>query len=297
MMRSGLLITFSIVLGVILTPMNVFAQVEDYPNAVGISQYDELPQYLQDRGPGTPTSMFATFIQKGELIVYPFFEYYLDDDLEYQPLDFGHGFEYDYRGKYRASEYLIFVGYGITDRLVIKFEAAYIDAKLEKAPDDTTAMPERLEESGLGDVQTQVNYLWKKETESSPGFYSYFETVFPHNKDKDLIGTSNWELKAGTGLIRGFGWGMITIRAAVEYSAAEDKFDLGEWAAEYVKRLSSHWRVYAGIEGTQDEVELITEAQWHFNDHVCFKFNNAFGITSKATDWAPEVGIMFSIRK
>ena len=42
-------------------------------------------------------------------------------------------------------------------------------------------------------------------------------------------------------------------------------------------------------------MELITEAQWHLARHVYFKFNNAFGVTSKATDWAPEIGIMFSL--
>jgi len=44
----------------------------------------------------------------------------------------------------------------------------------------------------------------------------------------------------------------------------------------------------------QDEIELITEAQWHVSDRVFLKLNNAFGITPKATDWAPEIGIMFS---
>jgi hypothetical protein len=49
------------------------------------------------------------------------------------------------------------------------------------------------------------------------------------------------------------------------------------------------------VEGTQDELELITEAQWHITDRIFVKLNNALGITSKATDWAPEIGIMFSI--
>jgi hypothetical protein len=140
-----------------------------------------------------------------------------------------------------------------------------------------------------------MNYLWKKETESGPGLFSYFEVVYPHNRDKDLIGTSDWELKAGTGLVRGLRWGTVTVRAAAEYSRAEDKFELGELAVEYTKRMSAHWRIYAGVEATQDEVELISEVQWHLSDHVFFKFNNAFGVTSKATDWAPEVGVMISL--
>jgi hypothetical protein len=75
----------------------------------------------------------------------------------------------------------------------------------------------------------------------------------------------------------------------------EAKVDLGEYALEYLKRLSPAWRVYLGVEGSQDEVELITEVQWHLTDFMFFKLGNAFGITSKATDWAPEVGLMFTL--
>ena len=65
-------------------------------------------------------------------------------------------------------------------------------------------------------------------------------------------------------------------------------------AVEYLRRLSPTWRVYGGVEGTQDEVELITEAQWHLSPAMFLKLNSSFGLTSKATDWAPEVGIMFA---
>jgi hypothetical protein len=73
-----------------------------------------LPTYLKDRGTGVATSMFGTYIRKGEFIIYPFFEYYSDDDLEYNPDEFGgEGLE-DYRGRYRAKEGLLFFGYGLT---------------------------------------------------------------------------------------------------------------------------------------------------------------------------------------
>lgn len=99
----------------------------------------------------------------------------------------------------------------------------------------------------------------------------------------------------GTGVIRGLPWGTLTARAAVEYDrASTSRFDLGEWALEYLRRLSPSWRLYTGVEGTQDEVEFITELQWHLSPHVIVKLNNALGLTSKATDWAPEVGILFA---
>ena len=37
----------------------------------------------RNRGEGLPTSMFGTFIRRGELLVYPFFEHYRDRNFEY----------------------------------------------------------------------------------------------------------------------------------------------------------------------------------------------------------------------
>jgi hypothetical protein len=258
------------------------------------ADWENLPVYLKDRGTGTTTSMFGTYVRKGELLVYPFFEYYYDNNMEYLPSEFGFDPDQDFRGKYRASEGLVFIGYGLTNRLAVEIEAAVIKASLETSEDDTTSIPRKRTESGLGDVQTQLDFCWLKESERSPEFFSYAEVVYPHNKDKDLIGTSDWEIKAGTGVIRGFSWGTLTGRAVIEYTRAEEKVELGEMAVEYLKRVSSKWRLYAGVEATQDEVELITEAQWHLSDRIFAKFNNAFGLTSKAKDWAPEIGVMFS---
>lgn len=255
---------------------------------------EDLPTYLRDRGTGVPTSMFGTYVRQGELLVYPFFEYYLDDDAEYSPAELGHELDEDFRGEYRASEGLIFLGYGLTETISLEVEAAFLDASQEKSPDDPSSMPEEVSESGLGDVQTQFNWRWLRETETRPELFSYLEIVYPTGKANSLLGTSDWEFKAGTGLIRGFGWGTVIARAAVEYVVEEDKGELGEVALEYLKRLSRSWRVYLGVEGSQDEAELITEAQWHLSPRTFIKLNNAFGVTSKATDWAPEVGVMFS---
>ncbi len=253
------------------------------------------PFYLKDRGPGIPTSMFATYIQKGEWIVYPFFEYYLDNNLEYSPNEFGFTRDQDFRGKYRAGEGLIFLGYGLTERLAFEVEIAMIRASLERSPDDLSGMPDKLAESGLGDAQIQLDWMWSKETERRPGFFSYAEVVFPHHKSKPLIGTPELETKAGIGLIKGFRWGTITVRAAVEQAGGH--VDLGEYAVEYYKRLSKRFCVYAGIEGSQDELAVIGEVQWWLSDTVRLKINNGFGVTSKATGWAPEIGLMISFPK
>ena len=98
----------------------------------------------------------------------------------------------------------------------------------------------------------------------------------------------------GIGATKGFSFGTLTIRTATEYDRSEEKVELGEYAIEYLKKISSRWRIYCGVEGTQDEVELITEAQLHLNRNMLFIFNNALAVTAKATGWAPEVGMMFS---
>jgi len=253
---------------------------------------ESLPFYLKDRGPGVPTSMFGTYIQKGEWIVYPFFEYYRDHNMEYSPNEFGFTLDQDFRGRYRANEELIFLGYGLTDRVAVELEAAVIHASLVKSPDDPTAMPDRIVESGIGDVQFQFDWMWSKETGRRPGFFSYAEVVIPHHKSKPLIGTPDLETKVGIGMIRGFRWGTITVRTAV--SQAGGVFDFGEYAVEFTKRLSKAFCIYTGIEGEQDEIEYIAEVQWWLSDTVRFKINSAFGLTSKATDWAPEIGLMVS---
>jgi hypothetical protein len=257
----------------------------------GLAQ-ETRPFFLKDRGPGIPTSMFGTYIQKGEWIVYPFFEYYLDNNMEYSPDEFGFPLDQDFRGRFRANEELVFGAYGLTDRVALEFEAAFIHASLVKSPEDPTAMPEKLAESGLGDVQVQVDWMWSKETARRPGFFSYGEIVVPHHASKPLIGTPDLETKVGIGLIRGFRWGTITVRTAVEQAGGV--FDFGEYAVEYYKRLSKTFGIYTGIEGSQDEIEYIAEVQIWLTDQIRFKFNNAFGITSKATGWAPEIGLMMS---
>jgi hypothetical protein len=255
-----------------------------------------LPSYLKDRGTGVATSMFGTYIRRGELIIYPFFEYDRSDSFEYKPEEFGFEGNVDYFGRYRGSEWLVFLGYGLTEDLAVELEAAAIDASFEKSSADPSDLPARIEESGVGDVQAQLRWRWRREDESRPELFSFFEVVFPHSQDKLLIGTPGWELKFGTGLTRGFHWGTMTARVSIEYSeASTSPWDLGEYAIEYLKRVSPAWRFYVGLEGESDELVFIGEAQWHLSRHIFIKLNNGFGLTKKATDWAPEVGVVFTL--
>jgi hypothetical protein len=247
----------------------------------------------RDRGDGQPTDMFGTYIRGGELLVYPFYEYYRDKNYEYKPEDLGFIGTDDLRGGYRASEGLIYIGYGLSDRVAVELEVATIRASLWKSAEDRSGLPARLSEAGLGDTGARVRWRWNRESDRRPEVFSFFETGFPFQRHRALIGTQNWEFAFGTGVVRGYSWGTITARATILNDGGN--FEPGEYAFEYLRRLSSRVRVYAGIEGTQDEAELITEGQIFLTPNVFLKLNNAFGMTSKAPDWAPEVGVMFSI--
>jgi hypothetical protein len=239
--------------------------------------------------------MFGTYIRKGELLAYPFFEGYVDNDREYKPSDFGYGLDTDLRGRFRATEQLVFLGYGLTDWLAAEFEASIMQANLVTSPDDPTGVPDKIRESGIGDIEGQFRARMMTENQGRPEVFSYFEWVSPNGQDKVLLGTPDWEYKFGGGVIKGSRFGTFTLRMAGEYSMEESKLDAGEYAVEYLKRFSPAWRAYLGVEGTQDEVELISELQWHVTDRMFFKFNNGFGLTSKATGWAPEIGLLFSL--
>lgn len=248
----------------------------------------------RDRGTGVPLSMFGTYLNSGELMVYPFFEYYRDHDYEYEAGELGFLGTTELRSRYRAKEGLVLVAFGLSENVALEVEVAGISASLDKSPLDTSAMPARLTQSGLGDVEGQLRWRWKKETDSRPEFFSYFETTFPFQRSKLLIGTPEWEFKFGTGMTRGLRWGTITVRAAL--ANVGGTFEPGEYAVEYLRRVSKRLRVFAAVEGSEDEVEVIGEAQIFLTPRILLKLNNAFGVTPKATDWAPEIGLAFLFR-
>lgn len=50
---------------------------------------EDLAGYLADRGPGMPTSLFGTYVEKGQWLVYPFYEYTKSSAFEYKPSELG----------------------------------------------------------------------------------------------------------------------------------------------------------------------------------------------------------------
>ena len=260
-----------------------------------ISLAGDLPYYLADRGEGIPTSLFGTYIKKGELLVYTFYEYTYNSNEEYKPSELGFTGDQDHLGTTKEHEALLFLSYAPTDRLAFELEGAlYTKKTLDKAGSDNSNLPNQLEESGLGDVEAQARWRWFKETEDRPEFFNFFEVAFPFQDDKVLIGTSDWELVYGAGFIKGFRWGTLTVRASLLYENDESDMQFGEYAVEYIKRVYPNIRVVTAVEGEEDEVSFIGEVQWFIRENILLKLNSGFGLTQKAPNFAPEVGIMFS---
>jgi hypothetical protein len=252
------------------------------------------PGYLADRGPGIAMSQFGTYVEPGEILVYPFYEYTRTPVFEYHPSELGSVGGKDFNGKLVEREALLYLAYGISDRLAVELEGAlYAKTTFEKAPDDPSDLPARFSESGLGDVEGQLRWRWREETASRPELYSFLEVVFPLQRDKVLIGTQDWEGALGFGLLRGYRWGTIGGRLALAWDGEDGRAELGEYAVEYIKRASPRWRFVTVLEGESAEVSLIDEAQWSFSPHAFLKLNCGFGLAEQSPDVAPEVGVMF----
>jgi hypothetical protein len=238
--------------------------------------------------------MFGTFVEPGELIVYPFYEYSRTPNFEYHPSELGGVGDTDFMGRIVEHEYLLFIGYGISERLAVELEGAlYAKATFDKAADDPSGLPARISESGLGDVEGQLRWRWREETAHRPELYSFLEVVLPLQKDKVLLGTQDWEGAFGFGILRGYSWGTVGGRLAVAWDGEDGRAELGEYAVEYIKRASPRWRFYAALEGESVEYSLITEAQWSFRPHALLKLNCGFGLAEQSPDVAPEVGVLF----
>ena len=212
LLRLVFLLIIGLIIGLIGAAPSAIAQTTTSPVVPSTAVQ---PPFLRDRGPGLPISMFGTYIRRGDLIVYPFLEWYVDRDFEYKPSEFGAAGDVDFRGNYRAQEGLVLVAYGLTENVAIEVEMAVIRASFRKAADDASAVAPSIKESGLGDVEGQVRWRWRPETADRPELFSYAELVVPHAKDRVLTGTAGWEAKFGTGAIRGFRWGTLTLRGGV----------------------------------------------------------------------------------
>jgi len=258
------------------------------------AQDEALPGFLRDRGPGISTSLFGTYIEKGQWLVYPFYEYTRTSAFEYKPSEVGFVGDQDYLGNLVTHEFDMFVSHAFTERLAVELEGQlYTTASLERAPSDISGVPARLEESGLGEIEGQIRYRWTPESAHRPELFSFIEVVFPFQKTKHLMGAQDWGGEIGFGAIKGFDWGTMTARVSLAYD--DSIFEPGEFALEYLRRISPRWRCVAALEGESDELSFIGEVQYFFTRHAYLKLNSGFGLTKKSPDIAPEIGIMMTI--
>lgn len=252
------------------------------------------PPYGQERGGGIPTSLLGTYIRRHELLIYPFYEYTRSRNFEYDPQELGYGVEQEFFGRAVEREALLFIGYAFSDALAFEFESAlYSSIDFTKAADDTSAVPAHIRESGLGDTEMQVRWRGWRETDTRPEVTLFFKTVFPLQKDKKLLGTQDWEFSPGIVLTKAYSFGTLSLRLSLAYDGGEKKLEFSEYAIDYLKQLTPNWRLALSLEGEQDEVEVIGELQYKLGKNAELKLNSGFGVSKKAPQFAPEIGVMF----
>jgi hypothetical protein len=270
-----------LILGVIVCAVHVYAE--------------DLPYYLKDRGKGVTMSLNAVYIQRGEFLVYPFYEYTKTPKEEYNGSELGYSGEANYLGKSVERESLLFLGYGITKNLAVEIEGALsLEKTFYKATNDkTSGIPHSIKEKGY-DLETQVRWRFLEETERQPELFLNFETDYPTDRNKYLIGATDWELGVGIGLVKGFSWGTLTPRVALGYNFGDKQLVVNEYAVEYLKRLSDSWRWVTMVECEDKSVTVFFEAQWFIRQNTYLKLNSGFGLTESAPSFAPEIGLAMS---
>jgi hypothetical protein len=260
------------------------------PSAAGAQE----PSYLADRGDGIRTSLLATYIRPREFVFYPFYEYTRTRNFEYKPSELGYVGDVDFEGKKYEREYLVFLGYAFTDSLLFEFESALRSTvDFRKAGNDTSNVPAQLRESGLGDTEAQIRWRLAKETETRPDITLFFETVFPLQRSKKLLGTQAWEFASGAVLTKGYSFGTLSLRGGVAYDRSDRKFKVDEYAIDYLKKLSPAWRVALSLEGHESELSIIGEVQYSLSKDAILKINSGFGLSNKDRAFAPEIGVLF----
>lgn len=248
---------------------------------------------------GMATSENGVTVGPGELLVLATFEAVFDHNHEYQPAEFGYGSPEDFEGRQRELTGLLFFALGVTPWLELELQGAYTDATLEKGPEDPTGMPARLAESGLADLEGELRLRALEEGPTWPEIFVFFNVIAPSQGDTSLIGDSEWDLKVGLGFVKAYVFGTFTFRTVFEWNREDLIIDLGESAIEYFRDVNPAWRLYAGIEGGEggapDEWSLNLFAQWALSNAFSLRFGTAVGITPKAADIEPNVGLLFTL--
>jgi hypothetical protein len=282
MTRSNLSVALGALLGVVLTTNAPAARAQE-------------PAYLADRGDGIRTSLLATYIRPREFIFYPFYEYTRTSNYEYKASDLGFVGETDYQGRKVDQEYLIYLGYAFNDSWMLEFESAlHASVKFSKADNDpVNAVPREIRESGLGDTEMQLRWRYSKETETRPEITVMFQAEFPLQRKKKLLGTQAWGFGTGVIVTKGYPFGTFTLRGQINHDRGDRETKFGEYAIDYLKKLSPAWTIALTLEGEESELSVIGEAQYALSRNATLKLNLGQGLTKKDRQFAPEIGVLF----
>lgn len=212
---------------------------------------------------GVPTSLPGVYVERNQILFHNAARYYQLKRFEYTPDEQGRAIDRDFFGRYSTWERLLYFGYGLTNGLAVEMEATVVsDAVLETSPQDTGSR-RRIRESGLGDMETRLNWQWLREEESRPGVFSYGEIGYPLQPGNRIIGSSEWEGKLGSGMMRSTRWGTVALRAAAKYESEEGAVEFGEVGLDYLKQVTPACRFLAGVERLPNEWEFVLVAQFH----------------------------------
>ena len=268
-------------------------------NSVRAEDAPESPYGLRDRGAGVPTSLTGINLDYSEWVGVASYQDLENRGFQYAPEEFDFPDENDYLGKYTFSGGIFFLGYGLSDSVSLGLKVTGGSAKLIKAPDDPSAMPPAIKESGIGEIAPELTWRFMNETSSRPELYTFVSILIPHDTDKNLIGTQDWVVLPGFGLNRGFSWATLSARINFEYDAASvSQLDFGKWSIEGQRRFSDAWWLSAGFEGQVggannfDEVWQTTYVQWSASPHVAVRFGSRIGLTTMTEGWTGELGIV-----
>jgi hypothetical protein len=253
-----------------------------------------------DRGSGIRTSMVETYVEPGQLLVYPFAAYSWDHNFEYQPTMFGFPREQDFRGHYKTTEAAIFLAYGVTDWLAVELEGSQITSTFEKAPADSFGTPARIRETGFSDISGQIRMRLGQERGRRPEFFASVEVLPPMHGRQVLIGDRQWDVKGEIGAAKAYRWGTMTFRTTIEYNRGDTHWDLGETSLEYLRQVSRRGRVLVAIEGGEggapDDWVFVTAGRWRIARGLDLKFANGLGMFSKSNDWESQIGLLLTLR-
>ena len=261
-----------------------------------------IPDFLRDRGPGVPTSLFDIYVARHELDVVPFFAYLDNQGFQYSPDELGVPGEETYRAKVRTEQGVLFLAYGVSDSVSVGLTVAAGGATFHKSSADPTAVPATIDESGLSELRPEVTWRFLTETERRPELFAFMTVGLPHSKDKYLVGLDGWLLKPGLGVAKGFSWGTLVARFGFEYdTSSASPLDFGAWMVEAQRRFSPKWWASAGFEGVTggpynlDEVYLTGEVVWEPKPGFGVRLRPQLGLTRYTKGWGIEVGFVFRL--